>query len=116
MANLGKKGEEMAVEYLKSQGYKIVDRNYRHARNEIDIISIIDNILVFVEVKYRTNLAYGFPESFVSKGQEKRITEAAENYIFEKNWQKNIRFDIISIESGKNTKITHFKDAILPYD
>jgi len=116
MVNLGKKGEEIAVEYLKKEGYEIVETNYRHGRNEIDIISKMGDLLVFVEVKARSNLQYGFPESFVSKKQEKRITQTAEHYIFENNWEQNIRFDVISIETTKGPRITHFKDAIIPYD
>ena len=115
MANLGKKGESLALSFLEEKGYAIEHHNYRYGRSEIDLIARFQNTLVFVEVKSRSNLDYGFPESFVSKSQEKRIMEAAEQYILDTNWEGNIRFDIISVETKPTLKITHFEDAILPY-
>ena len=81
---LGKKGEKLAAEYLVAKGLEVIQFNYRHGRSEIDIIAKDKNILVFVEVKYRTSTRYGFPEEFVDKGKAKRIKKVAESYIFEK--------------------------------
>ena len=83
--------------------------NFRDGRKEVDIIVKKDNLLVFVEVKYRKNNEYGYPESFLSKAQEDRILDAAEEYIFQLDWQGEIRFDIISIEA--NGTLTHLEDA-----
>jgi len=68
-------------------------------------------LLVFVEVKSRKSNTFGFPESFVSDEQAERIMDAADEYTYSKNWEGNIRFDIVSIETGLNFKITHFEDA-----
>lgn len=68
--------------------------------------------MVFVEVKYRTSLLFGYPESFVTKSKQDRIRSAADNFIFEKNWTSNIRFDIISIVHIKGSiQIEHFEDC-----
>jgi len=110
--DIGKKGEEDAVRYLLSKGYKILDRNFRYKRNEIDLIVGKDELLIFVEVKVRSSNTFGFPESFVSDDQAGRIIEAADEYQFLKDWTGNIRFDIISIEgTGSDITITHFEDA-----
>jgi putative endonuclease len=110
----GRLGENLATEFLVKNGFLIIDRNYRFKRYEIDIICEKDNVLIFVEVKARTSNAFGFPETFVNPKKEIKIREAAENYIFDKNWQKDIRFDIISIElKPKNHLITHLQDVFV---
>ena len=110
--DLGRKGENLAATYLKDKGYTLLCCNYRFKRSEIDIIVIDDNLLVFVEVKYRTNLLFGEPETFINPAKQKRIKMAAENYIFEKNWLNDIRFDVISIVNiNDKVSIEHFIDS-----
>ncbi|HET9946552.1 MAG TPA: YraN family protein [Patescibacteria group bacterium] len=58
---IGKAGENIAAEYLKKHGYKILERNFQGKQGEIDIISIKDNVLVFVEVKTRRSVQFGTP-------------------------------------------------------
>lgn len=107
--NKGKYGEDLAVSYLHKKGFEIVERNYRFRKGEIDLITLLNNeVLVFVEVKLRKGDAYGDPETFVSRKQERLIIQAAEDYIFAINWQKDIRFDIISITGSK---VEHIEDA-----
>ena len=110
--DIGKKGELLAANFLAEKGYEMINKNYRSGRAEIDLIAKKDNLLIFVEVKFRKNVLFGFPEGFVDKGKETRIKTVAENYIFEKNWQSDIRFDIISIvdKNGK-IQIEHFEDC-----
>ena len=110
--DIGNKGEEEAVNYLRGKGFHIITSNYRFKRNEIDIIAKIDDLLVFIEVKKRSTNKFGYPETFVNKHQTDRIMKASEEYQYQINWQGPIRFDIISIEvlSGKK-EITHFEDA-----
>ncbi len=105
----GKYGEDLAVSYLESRGYEIIERNYRHGRGEVDLIGIYQNqLLVFFEIKLRKNNNFGDPETFVTKNQETLIMKSAEQYLLDINWKKDIRFDIIAI-SGE--KIDHFQDA-----
>jgi len=108
---LGRKGEKLAAKYLAEKGLEVIQFNYRYGRGEIDIIAKDKNILVFVEVKYRTSIKFGFPEEFVDKGKVKRIKNVAESYIFEKNWTADIRFDIVSIVEVRKISIEHFIDC-----
>ena len=110
--DIGKKGEREAEDFLIEKGFRILERNFRFKRCEIDLIALKEGLLVFVEVKVRSSNTFGFPESFVSNQQVERITEAADEYQHQIGWSKDIRFDIISIEGkGNNAKITHFEDA-----
>lgn len=109
---IGKKGEEIASHFLMQKGYEVLEKNYRFGKNEVDLITQKQGLLIFIEVKLRSSLEYGMPEEMVSEGQKKRIIETAENYIFEHNWQNDIRFDIISINKSKEEfQIEHFEDA-----
>jgi putative endonuclease len=108
----GKEGELRARGYLESNGYIIKDVNW-HCRNyEVDIIAQQGNILVFCEVKCRTSSFFGEPETFVSKQKQRNIIKAAECYFKCKQWQGEIRFDIISVLiNNKEVNITHIPDA-----
>lgn len=110
---LGEKGEDSACDFLKKSGFEIVARNFRFKRNEVDVIAKDKNgTLVFVEVKAKSSTQFGHPEEAVDAKKAARIIEAAEHYIFENDWQGNIRFDVIAIDlSSEKGKIVHFKDA-----
>ena len=109
---LGQKGERMAEQFLSEKGCKIIQRNYRHKRSEVDLIIKDGQFLVFAEVKTRKSIAYGNPEEAVSEKKAQKIIEAADEYILEKKWKGPIRFDIMSIIiSGDKTEIKWFKDA-----
>lgn len=108
----GINGENVAARYLVKNGFCIVEKNYRYKHCEIDIIVKKDNCIHFVEVKYRKNNNFGYPESFVSNDQKARIKLAAEDYIYKTKWSEKIAFDIISIEKTKSDfKILFFEDS-----
>lgn len=107
---IGNLGEDLAVSYLEKNKFTILERNYRYKRCEIDIIAEKDNCIYFIEVKIRKNNSFGYPEDFVSESQKNRIKLAAENYIYNNNWNGKILFNIISIEE-KNNDIFFFIDA-----
>jgi len=110
---LGKRGEDLAKQYLQNKNYIIIEENYRSGRNEIDIIAQKDDLIAFVEVKTRTSALYGYPEEGLSSKQEECIRRAAQDYIFKTNWKKHIRFDVIAILiTATRTEIRHFPDAI----
>lgn len=108
----GKAGEEQAARFLTENGYEIVARNYRHQHAEIDLIAQKGKLLVFVEVKTRTNLSFGNPEEFVSYEKTKLVMKAADHYIFAQDWQYDIRFDIVSVSMANNkVQVRHIEDA-----
>jgi putative endonuclease len=108
----GSNGENLAAEFLVKKGFRIVARNYRWKRAEIDLIIQRDDWLIFVEVKTRSSNAFGEPESFVDDFKGRMIYDAAEEYIFSTDWQGHIRFDIVSVKPGPVPEIVHFEDAI----
>jgi putative endonuclease len=108
-AQTGANGEQLAQDFLKSKDYIILFTNWRNKRSEIDIIAQDGKVIVFVEVKTRTNLTFGHPEDFVDTNKRKKMQEAAAAYIELFDWHGELRFDIIAIE--KYNKITHFEDA-----
>jgi len=105
----GQKAEEKAALFLQEKGYEILERNYRYKRSEIDIIARKGNTMIFVEVKYRSGNSYGDPEASVDEKKETHILSGAENYVFDKDWNGEVRFDIISILRDRT--IEHFEDA-----
>ena len=107
----GKLGEALAKKHLEFIGIKIIKENYRYKRGEIDLIGISSNqLLVFIEVKYRKNVNFRKPEDFVSKRQKKNIIQTADADIHQIHKKKDIRFDIISILVSDET-IIHLEDA-----
>ncbi|MEZ4906311.1 MAG: YraN family protein [Saprospiraceae bacterium] len=112
----GIKGETTAIDYLEKSGYKILERNWRFKRAEIDIIAkeIATDILVFIEVKARSYDYFGEPELSVNEKKILLISDAAAAYMEKISYSWEIRFDIISIVfDSKIPKINHFKDAFL---
>ncbi len=102
----------MAARFLIDKGFEIVERNYRYKRLEIDLIVKKDNWLIFVEVKLRSSDAYGYPEDFVDYKKAKNIVDGAEQYTYDKNWQGNVRYDIVSIRLQRDrTEIIQIEDA-----
>lgn len=110
LRKIGNKAEDKAVKYLKSKGYKIIERNYTLPCGEIDIIAQKNKTLVFVEVKYRTNAQeFGGPISAVNKSKQTRLINTALNYIKTKNPSyEALMFDIIAISGDK---IEHIQNA-----
>jgi putative endonuclease len=111
----GIEGEEIAEAHLLKQGYKILEKNWRHQHLEIDIIASINNTLVIVEVKLRANDYYGKPADFVTKSKQKKVIKAADFYIKENNIFWETRFDVISIIQNPNELIVeHIESAFYP--
>ncbi len=111
---IGDRGEDIAVEYLKKLGWQILARNYYAGHTEIDIIAKDKNIIVFVEVKTRANTTFGHPIEYVTESKVKSIYKVADVWIRKNNAQNHfMRFDVIGIVAAKNKKpdITHLKDA-----
>lgn len=110
--DLGKLGEELAVEYLQKNGYAILETNWTFQKAEIDIIAKKENILAIVEVKTRSSLDFGLPQDFVKPKKIQLLVKAVDAYVIEKDLDINVRFDIIAIhKEGKSFAIEHLTDA-----
>ena len=98
--------------YLKN-GYQCLAENFRYGKREIDLIFKKDQLLVFVEVKYRNSSLFGYPEDWVDHRKQNLIEECADHFIEEYNWHKNIRFDIAAFSQKNNHSIELkiFKDV-----
>ena len=109
---LGKLGEELAVEYLQKEGYEILETNWTFQKAEIDIIAQKENTLAVVEVKTRSSLEFGLPQDFVKPKKIQLLVKAVNEYVVFKNLDVNVRFDIIAIhKEGKSFVIEHLIDA-----
>jgi putative endonuclease len=109
--NLGRKGEDISVKFLKKQGYKIMERNYRCSLGEIDIVAKDKNILCFVEVKTRKTKEYGLPEEAIDGHKQKKLAKVALAYLKEKKiYKQDLRFDVVSVYSDH---IELIKDAFI---
>ena len=107
----GKLGEEIALKYIISKGGKIIERNYRTKIGEIDLIAKINGELVFVEVKSRSNINYGYPSESVDYKKKRKITNVAKYYILDNSLENlSIRFDVIEIYLNEK-KINHIANA-----
>ncbi len=112
---LGKSGEEHACDYLIKKGFNILEKNWHHNKDEIDLIAIHDDYLVIVEVKTRSNMYFGEPQTFVNKKKQAFMIRAANAYILKNNIHLETRFDIVSvILSGNKVSIKHIEDAFYP--
>jgi len=116
--DFGKIAEDMAVDYLQKNGYKIMVRNFRFQKAEIDIIAEKDNVIIVVEVKARSTDFFILPQEAVTKTKIKSIVSAANHYLEEFNKENEVRFDIISVlpDENKNLIIDHIKDAFQAFD
>lgn len=103
-------GEQQAVRYLRECGYEIVCVNWRYKRLEVDIIAKDKGVLVFVEVKSRTDSRFGEPKEFVDHKKRRNLIRLADAYISYIKYQGEIRFDIVSVFL-EQSKIELVKDA-----
>ena len=111
---LGKQGEKVALKFLQNKGYKLLHKNWRYNKSEIDLILKKENSIVFVEVKTRTNPINSITD-LVSVAQQKRILNAAHNYIQEYNLDEEIRFDLIEVHiPNKSASFVHHKEFMHP--
>ncbi len=109
----GKAGEDAAVDYLLKKGYRILDRNFRFDRGEIDIVAEDGDVLVFIEVKARSTHAFGEPEEAVTPRKRAQIVKTAEGYLFSRSIEdRECRFDVVAIDlGGEGMNIRHLVEA-----
>lgn len=116
--DFGKKAEELAAEYLQKNGYKILVRNFRYQKAELDLVAEKDSLIVVVEVKARSTDVFNLPQEAVNKRKIKLIVSAANYFMEEYNKNQEVRFDIISVLPDENKKlvIEHIIDAFEAFD
>lgn len=95
---LGKRGEELAGEYLKKQGYTIIEKNFSKRYGEIDLIALDRETLVFIEVKTRTSHEFGTPLEAITPWKLKAVIRSAQYYkLTHKNLPDLMRIDAVSV-------------------
>ena len=110
----GKLGEDCAVKFLEANGYTIVARNFRIRSAEIDIIAQIDGVIIFAEVKTRSDIRHGLPREAVNLRKQKKIIEAAGVFLQDENFADcACRFDVIEVylRGGLVEEINHIENA-----
>ncbi len=113
--DLGKNGEKVAVSYLRRNGYRILETNWRCGKREIDIIARKDDLIIVIEVKSRRTDFFGEPEEAVTLKKQKRIITAADFYLQRLDYDAEVRYDIISIVFNKEGPvINHIEEAFRP--
>jgi putative endonuclease len=110
---LGKEGERIAEQYLKEKGYKLVERNYRCAAGEVDLIVLDRRVIVFVEVKTRTGHGFGTPLEAIQPRKQRKMMQAAQFFLSQKKLhQRDARFDVVGISwPGREPVIEHVENA-----
>jgi putative endonuclease len=116
----GIRGEDLAAAYLENHGFRILERNYRFRRAEIDLICLQSHKgrrnrpeLVFVEVKSRNTASFGYPEDAVDRNKQRNLIKAARAYLFAKGLTAtSCRFDVVSVENVNGyAEIMHIENA-----
>lgn len=94
----GKFGEDCAAKFLEAAGYTIIARNFRIRSAEIDIIAQIDDVIVFVEVKARSDIRHGLPSEAVNFRKQKKIIRAAGFFLQDESFSDcACRFDVVEV-------------------
>ena len=114
--SLGRKSEELAVAFLRKNGYRILERNYSCRSGEIDVVACEGDTICFVEVKSRRSEDYGAPETGVTRSKMRRITNVALCYLTQKRVQDaDCRFDVVSVLMKESKpEIELFRGAFYP--
>lgn len=110
---LGREGEKVAEQYLKKKGYKLVERNYRCMTGEVDLIVLDRRVIVFVEVKTRSDYSFGTPFEAVEFRKQQKMIQAAQFFLHSKGLhEREARFDVVGISwpAGKPV-VEHIENA-----
>ena len=111
----GDMGERLAAHHLEAKGYRIVERNYRRAEGEIDIIAAQDGTLVFAEVKCRRGASHGSAREAITPAKAERLALLAEAYAGDHAPDSALRIDLIAIdfaEDGRMLSLKHHENAV----
>ncbi|MEJ3404228.1 YraN family protein [Rathayibacter sp. YIM 133350] len=104
--DLGRWGEDLAADYLRQHGYRVLERNWRCRQGEIDVVAEHDGEIVFVEVKTRSSLAYGHPFEAITLGKLARMRRLALAWCVDSGRHHRIRLDAIAIVAPRDTPVS----------
>ncbi len=111
----GKWGEQLACQWLESKGFAILHRNWRHGRDEIDIVAREGSFLVVVEGKTRGSVRWGHPELAVGAAKQRNLMRAATELLHDTPGDLELRFDVISItRTATGPELFHIPNAFYP--
>ncbi|HYP21975.1 MAG TPA: YraN family protein [Actinomycetota bacterium] len=110
---LGRRGEDAACDLYRRLGYRVVERNYRAGRGEVDVVARRGDTVVFCEVKTRRSDEWGVPAEAVDRGKQARLRKLAAAWLAERRpGYVDVRFDVVSvIVRGDRADVTHVADA-----
>lgn len=116
--DLGNLAEELAANFLEEKGYKILVKNFRYQKGEIDIIAEFNNQIIIVEVKARGSDIFMEPQEAVTKKKIKSLVMVADFFMKDSNLNQEVRFDIIAVlpDAKGRLQITHLEDAFQSFD
>ena len=116
--DFGNEAEDLAADFLAKKGYKIIIRNFRHLKAEVDIIAETDDEIVIVEVKARSTDVFLEPHEAVTKKKIRMLVSAADEFVQQRDLKKPVRFDIISVlpDRSGNLVISHLENAFESID
>ena len=120
----GKIGESAAADYLTDKGYEILERNYREKYGEIDIVARksekrnekLETVVVFVEVKTKTEEIYGEPWEMINKHKIKQITQMGHLWCMQNHYHGLLRIDVVGVwldQLGEVVRIEHWENVQL---
>ena len=112
---LGKEGEEFALDYVKKMGYKVLHKNWRFGKKELDIVTTKNSMLIVFEIKTRFSNYWEEPIDAVQLRKQKNMVEAADAYVEEYDYDMEVQFDVIGLlYNGKGFELEHIPDAFYP--
>jgi putative endonuclease len=108
-------GEDAAAQYLAGAGYTVLDRNYRCAAGEVDVVAREGNVIVFAEVRARSGPTFGTPEDSVTKAKAGKMAACAMTYLAARparhsSWR--VDFIAVDVRAGRVAQIRHLKNAL----
>lgn len=112
---LGKWGEDVAIDYLTDKGYRILERDWHSGHRDLDIIALDGDVVVIVEVKTRRNRLFSEPEQSVDYRKMRNLLTASNHYVKLRHLNNPLRFDIITIVGamGQEPEVSHLEDIRL---
>jgi putative endonuclease len=109
----GREAEDLAAAFLEGQGYRVLARNHRLRRGEVDLVCERGEVVCFVEVRSRTGEAHGAPEETVDRRKARRVVLAAEDWAARNSVAgRDLRFDVVAVTFGEGApRLVHFPAA-----